>query len=71
MADNGKGALYVHHAAALYIQAADTRNIPVVLYSGLEGPTEAWEEDAVGHLPKTVMYDDFVAALKHAGVNHR
>ena len=51
--------------------AADTRNIPVVLYSGLEGPTEEWEEDAVGHLPKTVMYDDFVAALNQAGVNHR
>jgi CheY-like chemotaxis protein len=50
---------------------ADTRNIPVVLYSGLEGPTEEWEEEAVAHLPKTVMYDDFVAALKHAGVNHR
>lgn len=50
---------------------ADTRNIPVVLYSGLEGPAEEWEEAAVGHLPKTVMYDDFVAALKQAGVNHR
>ncbi len=47
---------------------ADTRHIPVLLYSGLEGPTEEWEEAAVGHLPKTVLYDDFVAALKQAGV---
>ncbi len=47
---------------------AATRNIPVVVYSGLDEPSEDWDEDVAGYLPKSVMYDDFLAALKHTGV---
>lgn len=55
--------------------AAATRNIPVILYSGLEDAPESLEEETVaeggvaGCLPKAVMYDDFIAMLEHAGVH--
>jgi len=45
-----------------------TRNIPVVVYSCLNEEVEEWGEGVDGYLQKSVMYDDFVAALKHAGV---
>ncbi|MCX6032733.1 MAG: response regulator [Chloroflexi bacterium] len=47
---------------------AATRNIPVVVYSCLDEPADEWNEGVAGYLPKSVMYDDFVAVLKHAGV---
>jgi DNA-binding response OmpR family regulator len=52
---------------------ATTRHIPVVLYSGLDDPAEDADASAMGvtgYLPKAVMYDDFVAALKQAGVHN-
>jgi CheY-like chemotaxis protein len=47
---------------------AAARHIPVVVYSCLDEPAEEWSEGAAGRLPNSVMYDDFVAALKRAGV---
>jgi CheY-like chemotaxis protein len=47
---------------------AAARHIPVVVYSCLDEPAEEWSEGAAGSLPNSVMYDDFVAALKRAGV---
>jgi CheY-like chemotaxis protein len=62
---------------------AMTCNIPVVLYPGLDdaadGPTDDWMESVAGsagvagvagYLPKSVMYDDFLAVLEHAGVHN-
>ena len=50
---------------------AATRPIPVVIYTGLDEPLAEWDEDGAvaGYLAKSVMYDDVVAALKHAGVS--
>jgi CheY-like chemotaxis protein len=47
---------------------ASTRQIPVVVYSSLDEPDGEWQEGAAGSLPRSVMYDDFVAALRRAGV---
>lgn len=51
---------------------AANRHIPVVVYSCLdeasEEISEEWHEDVADCLPKSVMYDDFVAALERAGV---
>ncbi len=52
----------------LEVEAA-ARNIPVVVYSYLDEPAEACHEGVAGCLPNSVMYDDFVAALKSAGVS--
>lgn len=52
---------------SLKMEAA-ARHIPVVVYSCLEEPGEEWSDGAADCLPKSVMYDDFVAALKRAGV---
>lgn len=56
--------------------AAAARNIPVVVYSygddpAFDGsdPARGRHEGAAGRLPNSVMYDDFVAALKSAGVS--
>lgn len=48
---------------------AAARRIPIVAYSCLDEPAEPPLEGAAGCLPKSVMYDDFVAALKRAGVS--
>ncbi len=48
---------------------ADTCRIPVVIYSGLDEPPGDWDEEVAGYLPKSVMYDDFVAVLRHAGIH--
>ncbi len=47
---------------------AATRNIPVVVYSCLDEPAGEWTEGVAGCLPNSVMYDDFVAALKRVGL---
>ena len=52
---------------SLRVEAA-TRHIPVVVYSCLDEPAEEWSEGVADCLPNSVMYDDFVAALKRAGV---
>jgi len=44
-----------------------TCNIPVVVYSCLDEPLDDWGEGVAGYLQKSVMYDDFVAALERAG----
>ena len=51
----------------LRVEAA-ARQIPVVVYSCLDDPPEEWSEGVADCLPNSVMYDDFVAALKRAGV---
>ena len=51
----------------LRVEAA-ARHIPVVVYSCLDDPADEWREGVTGCLPNSVMYDDFVAALKRAGV---
>lgn len=54
--------------------AAATRNIPIILYSGLDDAAESPDTESVGDiagcLPKAVMYDDFVAMLENVGVYH-
>jgi CheY-like chemotaxis protein len=45
-----------------------TCHIPVVVYSGLDEPPEDWDEGVVGYLPKSVMFDDFVAVLQYTGL---
>jgi CheY-like chemotaxis protein len=52
----------------LEVEAA-ARNIPVVVYSCLDEPAVECHEGVAGCLPNSVMYDDFVAALKSAGVS--
>jgi len=47
---------------------AASRHIPVVVYSCQDDAAEEWHEGADHCLPKTVMYDDFVAALKRIGI---
>ncbi len=51
---------------------AATCNIPVVVYSGLDDPPAAQDRDVgvAGYLPKSVMYDDFVAVLEHTGIHN-
>jgi CheY-like chemotaxis protein len=44
-----------------------TRNVPLVIYSCLDEPLDDWGEGVNGYLQKSVMYDDFVAMLKHTG----
>jgi DNA-binding response OmpR family regulator len=51
----------------LRIEAA-ARHIPIVLYSGQDDLAEEKCEGAIGYLPKSVMYDDFTAALARAGI---
>lgn len=43
-----------------------TRAIPIVIYSYLDEPSDDWPANVDGYLPKSVLYDDFVAVLKHA-----
>ncbi len=49
---------------------AETCDIPVVVYCGVDDPPEEWGEGVAGYLPKTVMYDDFVAVLQRTGVHN-
>jgi DNA-binding response OmpR family regulator len=60
----GKKMLHGLHAEAATCQ------IPVIVYSGLDEPPEDWDEGVAGYLPKSVMYDDFVAVLEHTGVHN-
>ncbi len=46
--------------------AAATRDIPIVVYSYLDELSDDWRDCVDGYLPKSVLYDDFVAVLKHA-----
>ena len=62
------GATTRHTWHGLEVEAA-ARNIPVVVYSCLDEPAEECHEGVAGCLPNSVMYDDFVAALKSAGVS--
>ncbi len=43
-----------------------TRHIPIVIYSYLDEPSDDWRASVDGYLPKSVLYDDFVAVLKRA-----
>jgi len=52
----------------LEVEAA-ARSIPVVVYSYLDEPAGECHEGVAGCLPNSVMYDDFLAALKSAGVS--
>ena len=45
-----------------------TRDIPVVVYSYMDEDSGAPLEGVVGHLHKSILYDDFLAALDQAGV---
>lgn len=45
-----------------------TRDIPVILYSGLNKIEEGLEAGAVGYLHKPVYYQDFLDALQAAGI---
>jgi DNA-binding response OmpR family regulator len=47
---------------------ATTRDIPVVVYSCMDESLEDWGEGASDILPKSVMYDDFVAVLERTGI---
>ena len=47
-----------------------TRDIPIVVYSGLDDIVEEQCDGVAGYLPKAVLYDDFVAMLEHTGVYH-
>ena len=47
---------------------AALRNIPVVIYSSVDELIEEWDAGVAAYLPKSILYDDFVAALKRAGV---
>jgi len=62
---SGAGGQKMGHG--LRVEAA-ARQIPVVVYSCLGDPPEEWSEGVADCLPNSVMYDDFVAALKRAGV---
>ncbi len=46
-----------------------TYNIPIVVYSWLDEEVCSQVEGVAGYLQKSVLYDDFLAALKHAGVH--
>lgn len=52
----------------LEVEAA-ARSIPVVVYSYLDEPAGGCHEGVAGCLPNSVMYDDFLAALRSAGVS--
>jgi CheY-like chemotaxis protein len=45
-----------------------TREIPVVVYSFFDEVICSPEDGAAGYLQKSVLYNDFLAALKVAGV---
>jgi len=49
---------------------ADTCTIPVILYIGPDDPAAPWTAGAVGCLPKSVKYADFLTMLAHIGVLH-
>ena len=44
-----------------------TRHIPVIIYSCLDEQALD-QEGAAGYLQKSIMYDDFLAVLKHTGI---
>jgi CheY-like chemotaxis protein len=48
---------------------ASTSGIPVVLCSALSEEARGVEEGADGYLRKPVLYQDFMAALKDAGID--
>jgi len=48
--------------------AAADHHVPIVLYSCLEDPPDEWSEGVAARLPRAVMYDDFVGALRCAGL---
>ena len=45
-----------------------TSDIPVIICSALDEADRAQQAGAVGYLRKPVYYQDFVAALKQAGL---
>ncbi len=47
-----------------------THNIPVVVYSWLDEEACSQVEGVAGYLQRSVLYDDFLAALKQAGVQY-
>jgi len=47
---------------------ATTRDIPVILYSGLNEVENGLEAGAAAYLRKPVYYQDFLDALKKAGI---
>ena len=48
---------------------ADTQKIPVILYSGLNEAENGRESGAVAYLQKPVYYQDFLDALREAGID--
>lgn len=64
------GALPGDAARAALIARAAARHIPVVIYSSLDEAHERATRPAgvTGYLPRSVMYDDFVAELGRAGL---
>ena len=48
--------------------AARNHHVPIVLYSCLEEPSDDWDDGIAARLPRAVMYDDFVGALRRAGL---
>jgi len=48
-----------------------TRDIPVVMCSGLEEVRRSLHRGAVGYLQKPVLYQDFVQAVTSAGISPR
>lgn len=46
-----------------------TKSIPVVVYSYLEEMASSPMDEIAGFLQKSVMYNDFITALNHAGVH--
>ena len=45
-----------------------THNIPVILYSGLNEVEDGLEAGAIAYLRKPVYYQDFLDALRKAGI---
>lgn len=46
--------------------ATPTSEIPIVIYSFLDEPSDDWRDCVDGYLRKSVLYDDFVAVLQRA-----
>ncbi len=47
-----------------------THNIPIVVYSWLDEEVCSQVEGVAGYLQRSVLYDDFLAVLKQAGVQY-
>jgi CheY-like chemotaxis protein len=57
-----------HHVLRCLKAEPATRHIPIVIYSCLGQETGNFPDDIDGYLRESVMYDDFLAALRRAGV---